>query len=335
MPLLPNLDPNHDSFSGTGSDVDNDGLDDAWEFTEMLTNTYGPDDDPDGDGYTNLQEYTNNTDPLETSPVEVPTCNSSTVFANETTNSVCFEIVNHVRKIYTNNIPAHSYGPFGGGKTLSGQDFEYSMCLYPELTSTATEIIEDPTSPTCGGGIIFGVSGQGINYSPFARLYWVNPNTLEENTNWHVEADDLLTMDLNGGHVNNVNRYHYHNIPIDYFINDLGIDGNSHSPLIGYAADGFPIYYKYLYTDATGTNKTISTFSSGYDLKPGNRPGDGITAPNGNYDGSYVEDYEYKTSLLDECGGRFSATPEYPEGIYYYVLTDNWPYIPRCLKGIT
>lgn len=26
-------------------------------------------------------------------------------------------------------------------------------------------------------------------------------------------------------------------------------------------------------------------------------------------------------------------TPEYPGGTYYYVMTDNWPYIPRCFYG--
>ena len=184
--------------------------------------------------------------------------------------------------------------------------------------------------------IIFGVSNQGVNYSPFARLYFTNPNTAEENLNWHIEADFELNMDLNGGHVNNVSRYHYHNIPTDYFNNDLNINGSSHSPLLGYAADGFPIYYKYLYSDPNDSMNGVSAFNSSFQLKSGSRPGDGITAPNGTYNGNYVEDYEYITGLseLDECGGRFGITPEYPDGIYYYVLTDNWPYIPRCLKGL-
>jgi arylsulfatase A len=331
---MPTLDPSHANFSGAEPDVDNDGLDDAWEFRELLSYTYGPNDDPDNDGDDNLTEFTNGTDPYvaETSSV----CDPTAIFANETTNAVCFDIVDHVRKVYTNNIPTHEYGPFGGNNVIAGQDFEYSMCLYPELTTTATEIIEDPLSQQCGGGTIFGVSEQGVNYSPFARLYFTNPNTAEENLGWHIEADFELNMDLNGGHVNNVSRYHYHNIPTDYFNNDLNIDGTSHSPLLGYAADGFPIYYKYLYSDPNDTNSTISTFSSGFQLKAGTRPGDGVTAPNGNYDGNYVEDYEYvnANSDLDECGGRFGKTPDFPDGTYYYVLTDNWPYIPRCLKGM-
>ncbi|PHS10034.1 MAG: hypothetical protein COA88_03120 [Kordia sp.] len=262
-------------------------------------------------------------------------CDVTTIFANEITNAVCFDIVDHVRKCFTNNIPAHQYGPFAGANTIGGQDFEYSMCLYPELTTSVTEIIEDPSSQGCGGGFIFGVSDQGVNYSPFARLYWVNPNTQQENLNWHIEADFTLNMDLNGGHVNNVSRYHYHNIPNDYFNNDLNIDGTSHSPLLGYAADGFPIYYKHLYSNPNDPTVGVSSFNSSFQLKMGNRPGDGITAPNGTYDGNYVEDYQYIDALseLDECGGRFGVTPEYPDGTYYYVLTDNWPYIPRCFKG--
>ena len=331
---MPTLDPSHSNFSGVEPDVDGDGLDDAWEFRELLSYTYGPNDDPDNDGDNNLTEFINGTDPYV--GITISACEPTVIFANETTNAVCFDIVDHVRKCYTNNIPDHEFGPFGGMNMIAGQDFEYSMCLYPELTTTATEITEDPTSQGCGGGTIFGVSIQGVNYSPFARLYWVNPNTQEENLDWHIEADFTLNMDLNGGHVNNVSRYHYHNIPTDYFDNDLNIDGSSHSPLLGYAADGFPIYYKYLYSDPNDGTSLISAFNSSFQLISGSRPGDGVTAPNGIYDGNYVEDYEYLNALseLDECGGRFGVTPEYPEGTYYYVLTDNWPYIPRCLKGM-
>jgi arylsulfatase A-like enzyme len=60
---MPTLDPTHVNFSGTGVDVDSDGLDDSWEFKELLSYTFGANDDPDNDGKTNLEEYTNGTDP--------------------------------------------------------------------------------------------------------------------------------------------------------------------------------------------------------------------------------------------------------------------------------
>ena len=36
---------------------------------------------------------------------------------------------------------------------------------------------------------------------------------------------------------------------------------------------------------------------------------------------------------LDECNGRVGVTPEFPDGIYYYMVTDDFPYFSRCLKG--
>ena len=220
-------------------------------------------------------------------------CNSATIFANDSTNAVCFETTANTRNIFTNNIPDHTYGPFGGQNNIQGQDFEFSMCLFPTLDIVTTPLTEDSTSQGgCRGGIVFGISHQGVLYSPFARLYWVNPNTQEENKDWIIEAEFILNMDLNGGHVNNLSRYHYHNVPIDYLINDLGVSNTSHSPLLGYAADGFPIYYKYLYTNPMDSMSGISAFQSDYQLKTGVRPGNGITAPNGVYDGTYIQDYE-------------------------------------------
>lgn len=61
---MPTLDPSHANFSGTAPDIDQDGLEDEWEFRELLSYVQGPTDDPDGDGFNNLMEYNNGTDPL-------------------------------------------------------------------------------------------------------------------------------------------------------------------------------------------------------------------------------------------------------------------------------
>ena len=51
--------------------------------------------------------------------------------------------------------------------------------------------------------------------------------------------------------------------------------------------------------------------------------------------GAFTQDYEYVEGLgdLDECNGRFGTTPEFPNGIYYYVVSDDFPFFTRCLKG--
>jgi hypothetical protein len=51
--------------------------------------------------------------------------------------------------------------------------------------------------------------------------------------------------------------------------------------------------------------------------------------------GTFTQDYEYVAGSgdLDECNGRFGVTPEFPNGIYHYYITDTYPFIQRCVKG--
>ncbi|MFT3924550.1 MAG: sulfatase [Myxococcales bacterium] len=59
---LPRLNP--DFGPGVLPDVDQDGLNDDWEFRWLLTTKYNGADDPDGDGQSNTIEFANKTDPL-------------------------------------------------------------------------------------------------------------------------------------------------------------------------------------------------------------------------------------------------------------------------------
>jgi hypothetical protein len=72
-------------------------------------------------------------------------------------------------------------------------------------------------------------------------------------------------------------------------------------------------------------------------LKPSYRVRQGARngGPGGRFDGTFVQDWEFVAGSgdLDECNGRFGPTPEFPDGIYHYYLTDAFPFIPRQWAG--
>lgn len=92
-----------------------------------------------------------------------------------------------------------------------------------------------------------------------------------------------IGLDCDAAHVQPSGKYHYHGVP-SLYLDNTKIPSNSMT-LIGYAADGFPIYYKYAYENATDMGSDVIIMQSSYQLKSGERPGDGETAPCGSYDG--------------------------------------------------
>lgn len=94
----------------------------------------------------------------------------------------------------------------------------------------------------------------------------------------------------------------------------------SHSPILGYAYDGNPIYGPYGYSIANNKNSAIARMSSSYVLNSSRIGGPSVL----DYSlGSFVEDFKYVhlSGTLDENNGRFCVTPEYPEGTYAYFIT--------------
>ena len=101
---------------------------------------------------------------------------------------------------------------------------------------------------------------------------------------------------------------------------------SGHSPIVGFALDGYPIY-GFVGWDAVGE---VAEMTSSYQLK------EGETGYNG------IDDYEYIAGLgdLDSCNGHYAATPDWPEGIYHYHSTwENgvggigFPYFINCYRG--
>ena len=97
----------------------------------------------------------------------------------------------------------------------------------------------------------------------------------------------------------------------------FGDTGNGHSPIIGWAYDGNPIYGPYGYSDPNDDNSAIRILNSGYVLDPSNV----IDRPSGFSNGFFVEDHQFTNAGdLDRHNGRYGRTPEYPNGTYAYFV---------------
>ena len=102
-------------------------------------------------------------------------------------------------------------------------------------------------------------------------------------------------------------------------VNNIEVNSDAHSPIIGWAYDGNPIYGPYGYDTPTGG--TIRSMVSGYKIKSvSDRPSLTLYPL-----GSFIQDYEFfGNGDLDEYNGRFCITPEFPNGVYAYFTTiDN------------
>lgn len=232
------------------------------------------------------------------------------------------DIERGVRIITANGIPAHKTGSFpnsGNPNTIQPQNARYEIPLEPSRLS----------EPRSAQGIRMGILFSGVELDPFTGEFFQGRNGANREWNITTLTNTVdLGLDCNNGHVQPNGKYHYHGTPNAY-LEELEVDG-SEMVKVGYAADGYPIYYKYGYNESG----EIEPIESGYRLKSGARPGDGRNAPDGAYDGTYFQDYEYVEGIseLDACNGRYGKTPE-SDNEYYYVITDNFPSSPICFNA--
>ena len=105
----------------------------------------------------------------------------------------------------------------------------------------------------------------------------------------------------------------------DLILDRLGreINSTSHSPILGWAYDGNPIYGPYGYANRDGSGG-VKLIQSGYRKRTlTNRPSVTVYPL-----GFFCNDYEwFSDGDLDEFNGRFCVTPDYPNGTYAYFAT--------------
>lgn len=266
-------------------------------------------------------------------------CNEQLAFNNQFSESTTAT----QRTISSNCIPDHLVGLFGAvngalnPNAISQQNATYTLAIDPTEAADFTSLLGTTgNGADLGPQYSFGVLLNGVELDPVAAEPFPHEGLMSPNVNWEWNLEALnvnLGLDCNNAHVQPTGKYHYHGSPVLY-LEDLNISTNQMT-LIGYAADGFPIYYRYAYADPQDPNSGVVEMDSSYQLKTGDRPGDGVSAPCDTYNGVYSNDYEYIDGLgtLDQANGRTGITPEYPDGTYYYVVTEEFPSIPRYFRG--
>ena len=134
-----------------------------------------------------------------------------------------------------------------------------------------------------------------------------------------------LDTDIISGNIP-ANTYHYKAAPFALY--DTG--STAHSPLLGYAFDGSPIYGPYGYTSALDSSSTPKILAPSWRLKELSSRTAGPAYDSTYPSGYFVEDYEFVSGLgdLDRYNGRNCVTPEYPGGVYAYFTTVDSNHAP-------
>ncbi len=239
---------------------------------------------------------------------------SDSVFGTNTTVTVS----NDVRTITTNALPDHETGVFpnsGNPNTISAQSATYRYTTDPVYTGIAQE------------AHVPGVAVNGVKFEP-GTAESVSCATGETYRVEGLQETFDLGMDFNNAHVQPTGAYHYHGL--SHLLAETHRDSTRGLVHVGFAADGHLMYISTT-ADYTSSYRLSTTLRAGTSCQVSLGPGRGPDIAVGGTipDGTYTSDWEYVEGSgdLDECNGISIS------GAYVYVITDEFPYISRCLKG--
>lgn len=226
----------------------------------------------------------------------------------------------------SNSIPNHDFNDSGQFATpVSEVDETFTIPANPSTASQTTALTLQYDNAVFLNGAkldLLAAACYGVGNEPLGQE---KIGCFDSNSPWRYDpmfSGNGFGTDSHNAHTQPDGAYHYHGDPMAMY----DATGNAESGVIGFAADGFPIFGPYIEDDGS-TRKVLS----GYVLKSGAREsqtGEGAF-PGGNYDGTYVDDYEWQAGQgdLDECNGMER------HGQYGYYVTDAYPWVMRCFKG--
>jgi len=223
--------------------------------------------------------------------------------------------------IEASGIPSHDIGPWGmNPNSPTDQNHTFRIPRSPQPA----------TNPMATGLGPIGVLANGVPmFNAQDARSWNNQGVWNQNAIYF----EGQSMDTGLGHPAPRGQYHYHQRPSILHM-QRGDNGVDHSPIIGFAFDGFPVYGHYAYANTDGTGGVVR-MRSGFQVRnmtqrntlpDGTQLSQNQWGPNVSNQyplGAYVEDYAWVAGLgdLDQHNGRFGVTPEYPQGTYAYFST--------------
>ena len=242
---------------------------------------------------------------------------------------VDIEVFDTYCDLLSDNIPNHDFNDSSANFRTNVVEIDrvFSVKRDPQMAAEISQINGRAWDAVMLNGVVVDVRSAGC-YKPSEPRADADGNTeagCSLNDEWMLiplEYSTKFGADIHNAHVQPDGTYHYHGNPNAMFDDSPSGDG---SPVIGFAADGFPIYGSYILDEETGNYRKVL---SGYAVKQGSRGERTDTNPGGDFTGLYEEDWEWTDSGdLDECNGM-----EF-KGDYGYYITDSYPYIINCFKG--
>jgi len=231
--------------------------------------------------------------------------------------------------ITSNSIPNHDFNDATAHFATNTSEVSQSFNLprLPPLASQTTALSQNNYNAIMLNGVFLDLISAGC-YKPNDPQADADGNVAIGcqlgGDDWILDplgTDSKFGADLHNAHTQPNGLYHYHGNPVAMFDDNPGPNG---SPVIGFAADGFPVYGSYFYNSDSGE---VRKALSGYTLKRGTRAG-GTGDPGGSYDGMYIDDWEYAgAGDLDKCNGMSV------DGQYGYYVTDTYPWVMGGLSG--
>jgi len=241
--------------------------------------------------------------------------------------------------VSVNEIPNHDFNDESASfaTNVSTQTGAYQIESEPTMATNVTDITLGTRNGVFLNGVmvdLLAAACYDIGNEPLGQeKIGCGPDQI--NNPWRYDPMSPLNgfgTDQHNAHTQPDGTYHYHGNPLALF--DVECEANAtESPVIGFAADGYPIF-----GPCINDSGVIREANSSFTLKAGTRQSvNGYTTPvagvgainSNNYDGQFTGDYEYSAAFgdLDECNGMTV------NGQYGYYITNAFPWVLNCFKG--